>query len=195
MVKTIEESKSYWKKYYEKNKNERKCYKNKNREKISNTSKIYYKKNRDKILKKRRQKYNKDKKPITEKRRRYNKKYFRNKYKNDPQFNIKIRLYNNFRNMVGSYIIGYIRTSKNKNIDYKAIIEHLKPFPNDIENWHIDHIIPLNIFDLTDEEQLKKAWSPINFQWLGKGDNSSKRDIVDFDKYPEQKEIFNQLEL
>jgi len=32
--------------------------------------------------------------------------------------------------------------------------------------WHIDHIKPVNTFDLTDEEQLKKCWNYTNLRPL-----------------------------
>ena len=88
-----------------------------------------------------------------------------------------------------------IIVSKNKNINYKSIIEHLKPFPENIKDYHIDHIIPLDFFDLTYMEQLRNAWDPINFQWLLSRDNNSKRNKIDFDKYPEQEGVWNKLRL
>jgi len=40
--------------------------------------------------------------------------------------------------------------------------------------WHIDHIKPLNTFDLTDEEQLIKCWHYTNLRPLWWGENLSR---------------------
>ncbi len=40
--------------------------------------------------------------------------------------------------------------------------------------WHIDHIKPLVLFDLSQEEEFKKAWSLNNLQALWEFDNCSK---------------------
>ena len=59
-------------------------------------------------------------------------------------------------------------------IDYKAIIEHLKPFPKEVSKYHIDHIRPLCSFDLNDIEQVKIAFAPSNHQWLLAEENIKK---------------------
>ena|SRR3990167_1689233 len=69
---------------------------------------------------------------------------------------------------------GKIWSSKHYGIDYKAIIEHLKPFPEDLSKYHIDHIRPLCSFDLTKPEEVKLAFVPENHQWLTIRDNLRK---------------------
>ena len=59
-------------------------------------------------------------------------------------------------------------------INYFAIIEHLKPFPKNIENYHIDHILPLCAFDFNNPIHIKAAFAPENHQWLKKEDNMKK---------------------
>ena len=61
---------------------------------------------------------------------------------------------------------GKINKSQGYGIDYKAIIEHLKPFPENIKEFHIDHIIPLSLFDFNNSKHIKKAFLPENHQWL-----------------------------
>lgn len=48
--------------------------------------------------------------------------------------------------------------------------------------WHIDHIIPLSSFDLTDEQQLKKACHFTNLQPLWASDNIKKGDSLGHSK-------------
>lgn len=71
---------------------------------------------------------------------------------------------------------GKIKTSCGYGINYKEIIEHLKPFPEDRENYHVDHIIPLSKFDLNNPEHIKKAFAPENHQWLTANQNQWKHD-------------------
>ena len=59
-------------------------------------------------------------------------------------------------------------TSKKYGVDYKAIIEHLKPFPKDLENYDIHHIKPLHKFNFINEdgttnlEEVRKSFTPKN---------------------------------
>lgn len=69
---------------------------------------------------------------------------------------------------------GKIKVSCEYRIDYQAIIEHLKPFPKDIENYHVDHIIPLSRFNFNNPKHIKIAFRPENHQWLTKEENIRK---------------------
>lgn len=69
---------------------------------------------------------------------------------------------------------GKIRSSKKYGINWQEIIESLKPFPEDLKNFEIDHIIPLYIFDLTNNEEVKKEFSSSNLQWLTRKENRRK---------------------
>lgn len=102
--------------------------------------------------------------------------YQNQRRKTDPTYSLICKL--RFR----LYIIlkrysktGKIKSAYEYGIDYKAIIEHLKPFPKDIENYHIDHIIPLSLFDFNNPEHIKKAFAPTNHQWLTIEQNLEKR--------------------
>jgi hypothetical protein len=97
-------------------------------------------------------------------------------YQNRTPNNIMIhRLRTRLRIALNDYTkTGKIMSSNKYGIDYKKIIEHLKPFPEDLSKYHIDHIIPLVSFDLTNQEEIKKAFAPENHQWLLVFDNLSK---------------------
>ena len=51
-------------------------------------------------------------------------------------------------------------------MEYEAIINHLKPIPEDIRKYHIDHIKPLCSFNFINKdgssnpEEIKKAFAP-----------------------------------
>ncbi len=61
---------------------------------------------------------------------------------------------------------GKIWLASKYGINYKLIIEHLKPFPENLSKYHIDHIQPLCSFNLEDTKEIKKAFAPENHQWL-----------------------------
>jgi len=69
---------------------------------------------------------------------------------------------------------GKIQSSNKYGIDIPGIIKQLTPFPKDIENYHIDHIIPLSWFNHDDPKEIQWAWAPENHQWLTKEENMKK---------------------
>lgn len=118
-------------------------------------------------------------------RSRYNNesylRYERKKRKTDKNYLILSR----FRSLLGKTLRiyteeGKIMLSKKYGINYKKIIEHLKPFPEDLSKYHIDHIRPLCSFKFvkddgsTDLKEVKKAFAPENHQWLLARDNIKK---------------------
>ncbi len=128
--------------------------------------KKYEKENKEKI-KKRHKKYMKE----------YMNKYIKDRRKSDLNYAIGLRLRASLHKALKTYsTIGKIMTSKKYGIDYKEIIEHLKPFPKDIEKYHIDHIKPLSSFDLNNQEEVKKAFDKNNLQWLTAEENREKSD-------------------
>jgi hypothetical protein len=94
---------------------------------------------------------------------------------NDKQYAIADRLRRSLLHAMSKYSkSGKIMTSKKYGISWKEVIEHLKPFPENLNNFEIDHIIPLHTFDLDDPEEVKKAFSPSNLQWLTREENRKK---------------------
>ncbi|MEK6841546.1 MAG: HNH endonuclease signature motif containing protein [Nanoarchaeota archaeon] len=95
--------------------------------------------------------------------------------KNDMKYAITERLRRSFYHALTKYSkTGKIASSKKYGIEWKEVIESLKPFPEDIKNFEIDHIIPLHTFDLTNHEEVKQAFSPLNLQWLTREENRKK---------------------
>jgi len=168
-----EKIKEYSKEYREKNKEsiskKGKEYREKNKERIAKRKKEYRLKNREKLYEQHR-KYRQ--KPKYKLRRNMKEKI---KKKQDIQYLLKCRLRRAVSDALRHYTItGKIMSSKKYGINYKGIIEALKPFPKDIENYHIDHIIPLTKFDLNNPEEIKWAFAPENHQWLTSIENISK---------------------
>lgn len=138
-----------------------------NKEIVKEKSKKYREKNPEKVKECLRKNYQSHKPDRNE--------YNKNKKKKDPNFLIRCRLATNLWTALKKYSkTGKIWKSKAYGIDYNAIIEHLKPFPKNISKYHIDHIRPLCSFELTDPEEVKKAFAPKNHQWLTPQQNFSK---------------------
>lgn len=93
----------------------------------------------------------------------------------DMEFLIADRLRRSLHHALSKYSKnGKIMSSRKYGIDWKKVIESLRPFPTDIKNFEIDHIIPLHAFDLTNSEEVKIAFAPSNLQWLTREENRKK---------------------
>jgi hypothetical protein len=117
----------------------------------------------------------KDNPEFKRKRNNWYKIYHKNRREKDTQFEIAIRLRNLLYQAFKRYTKnGKTSSSKKYGIDFGVIINHLKPFPKDIKNWHIDHIKPLSSFNLEKSKEIKKAFAPENHQWLIGSENIKK---------------------
>ena len=109
------------------------------------------------------------------------------RYKTDSYFRTKKNLRVLIRKSFFLYSkIGKIKTIKKYDIDIEKIILHLTPFPENVEEYHIDHIFPLSAFNLDDSIHIKAAFAPENHQWLKKEENlkkSNKYNECDFLDY------------
>jgi hypothetical protein len=155
----------------------KKKYREEHKEDAKRQWKLYYIKNTE-YLKKKAKDY--VKKNIDAVRmRRY--KYHMRKYNTDAEYRIRHLLRSNLRRVFRDYIKQTKQHSSSMyGIDYNAIIEYLKPFPDNIRDYHIDHIIPLIYFNFVNvdgtinEKEIKIAFAPENHQWLLKDENLSK---------------------
>lgn len=169
-----------YKKYRDTHKEEIKRYREENRERTRAYHKIYRQKNKAKIKKyfeenkDKLDKYQKDyhKKPEVRKRKRD---YLKNKKRVDLSYKISCALRTRFIEVLKKYTsTGKIMPSEKYGVDYEAIIEHLKPFPKNIENYEIHHIQPLFTFKFVNAdgspnlEAIKEAFKPENHKWVTK---------------------------
>ncbi len=144
----------------------------------------YYLKNREMHLQQTNEYKLKNKDRIRDHNHKYNQRDYVKKRDNENRkkkklsdINYKLRCMFRSRlwNVLDKYSkTGKIMSSKKYGINYKKIIEHLKPFPKDIEKYHVDHIIPLSYFDFNNPKEIAWAFAPENHQWLIKEENLKK---------------------
>jgi hypothetical protein len=149
--------------YEEKNKGRKKIWMNNwlenNKEKIQKDRKIYFQDNKREIIKK-------------------NLIYRQKRMQNDLPFKIRLNLRKRVQDIFKTFLkTKKIKKAKDYGIDYTAIIKHLiKNLPKDYSpnKYCIDHIEALCTFDLTNPNEIKKAFAPENHQWLTKEENGHK---------------------
>jgi hypothetical protein len=101
--------------------------------------------------------------------------YVAKRRQEDEQYRICERLRARLRGVVRA---GVSSRAKTYGVDWAAILEHLGPCPGNPADYHVDHVIPLSSFDLTDPEQVRLAFAPSNHQWLTSTENLKKSDKV-----------------
>ena len=141
------------------------------------SDKLYYQKEKEYYKKRSKYHYDKNKEKIKIR----NLAYVNKRYKEDECFRMKVLLANALRDVIRTYVkTGKIVNRKQKyNIGWKGIIKQLTPFPKDISKYHIDHIIPLSRFDLTNWEQIQLAFAPENHRWLTAEENMKRERMKD----------------
>ena len=168
-----------------------KNYRKKNKEKLSAQKKDYYNSNKEALLSNMKIYYVENQKEITQYKREYfqqNKKHIYKKTRARINKSPELRISENLR---GALKRVFKRNNINKTpklyldllgcslVDFK---QHLESKFKDGMNWdnkglygwHIDHIIPLCSFDLTDKKQIKQAFHYTNLQPLWAKENLSK---------------------
>jgi hypothetical protein len=165
----VEKVKEIHKKYYIENK-----------ENINQSNKNYYDKNRNKILE-----YHKTRFKDPEVKNRVRKRYNR-RLKTDPMFRLRsyfgtrlyISLKGNKHGLKWETIVGYTLQELKNHLESK--FDENMTWENYGSYWHIDHIVPVNIFNFTsyNDEQFKKCWSLENLQPMCGIDNIRKGNII-----------------
>lgn len=106
----------------------------------------------------------------------------RTRRKIDKKYAIIDRLRRSLNHALTKYSeTGKIMSSKKYGINWGNIINNLQPFPKNLNNYEIDHIKPLHSFNFNDSKEIKKAFDPLNLQWLTIEENRIKGGkIIDF---------------
>jgi len=112
------------------------------------------------------------------------------RYHNDIRYNLDMKLRSQFydafrrRNMIKNRIIGHIENLIGCSMEVfcKYFEQKLRPGMT-WENfgyygWHIDHVIPISAFDLTNIEEQKKCWHYTNLQPLWREENQQKSNRI-----------------
>lgn len=163
-----------------------------NQARIKAVRKAYYEANREKAISdalewtrthreedRAKSKAYREKPTSRERRKLYDRKYYYEVYKNDPQFTVKSRLRARLRKAIktnakaGSAV-------QDLGCTVPELLKHLESqFTEGMSwdnwgEWHIDHIKPLCKFDLTNREQFVQAVHYTNLQPLWAVDNWKK---------------------
>lgn len=190
--KDSQKTKQYFKDYYSKNRDliraRSKAYRENHREEIKAWKKNHFQKNKTKISLKIAKYRIEHKKELNEKGRIVRQSlefkakrndYLKNKYDNDIQHHLRVILRNRLNDALGNEF-----KSGSAVRDLGCTIPELKFYLEGMfkagmnweswGEWHIDHIIPLSWFDLSDRNQLLKACNYSNLQPLWAKDNLKK---------------------
>lgn len=183
--KHYQENKEERLKDYQENKEEinrkrRENYK-KNPEKIKKSNRKYCKKNSEKVKKARQLHYQKNKDSIVIKFVEYRRK----KIKTDPIYKIKQNMKTLFSNSLKRQFIKKTQnTFEYTGISYQNYMNHFKKDPlwSDYCSGggiHIDHIIPVSVYDFNNPKDIKKCWQFGNLRLLSAKENIIKSNKID----------------
>lgn len=158
-----------------------KAYKVANREKLAAKQRLYNHENKEKIAARCKIR----KRQITIASQKYQREYIKSR----RQININVRLRTNLGNRLRDALRGRVKAGSILNL-LGCTVEELKIY---LENkfsigmtwgnwgeWHIDHIVPMSAFDLSDPASQAQAMHHTNLQPLWATDNRIKRNKLDY---------------
>lgn len=113
--------------------------------------------------------------------RKYEREYKTSRRQEDMFFKIKSNLSSRLSDLIQNRIIGQ-RTIELLGCDRNTFLQHIESQFTEgmtwenygLKGWHIDHIIPISSYDLTNESEVKKACHYSNLQPLWWKDNLEK---------------------
>ena len=117
--------------------------------------------------------------------RKYEREYRSSRKQEDMFFKIKSNLSSRLSDLIKNRIIGQ-RTVELLGCDKDTFLQHLESQFTEgmtwenygLKGWHVDHIMPISSYDLTHEDEVKKACHYTNLQPLWWQDNLEKGDKI-----------------
>ena len=158
-----------------------KQWRDKNHERIKNHKKQYYEDNREKIRNQHKKYYDENRDVIIKQKIKYEKKRINT--------DVNFRLIKNTRRRIHHALNGKTKSSSTRDIlgidieTYKKWIEFQMTPEMNWSNIEIDHVKPICMFDVSNDEQLKEAFSWKNTQPLLKQDHKLKGTKFNFLDY------------
>ncbi len=152
-----------------------KKYNKKYKSRIDEHNKKYYREHKEE-----KKTYNKNyKKENQEFLREQKKQWMREQRKTNPYY----RFVDNLRSRISQAFkrhskYGKANTCKEYGIDFEAIFKRIGACPGSGKEYHLDHIIPLSLFDLDNPEHVRLSHVPENLQWLPSDKNNDKHDKI-----------------
>jgi len=125
--------------------------------------------------------------------------YMRNYFRNNPH----IRVINSLRARLCSLVHDcYVSETLNDNLGcpdefFRSWLEFQFDDEMNWDNygtyWHIDHVLPVSMFNHDNIEAVKKCWNWVNLRPLEAKENSKKSNSVDFRLYDDQEILADQF--
>ena len=117
--------------------------------------------------------------------RKYEREYKSSRRQEDMFFRIKGNLSSRLSDLIKNRGIGQ-RTKELLGCDRDTFLQHIKSQFTEgmtwenygLKGWHVDHVIPISSYDLTNEDEVKKACHYTNLQPLWWQDNLEKGDKI-----------------
>jgi hypothetical protein len=144
-------------------------YRELNKEKVKQTKKNWKDNNKEYVKEKTKEYYENNKDILKEKGAKHRKKYLQNNPKSKFKERLRTRILKGMKTYSKS---GKTKTCAEYGIDFEAIYNKIGPKPDD--TYHLDHIIPMSVFDFDISEHVKLCNSPENLRWVPSKENLEK---------------------